>query len=117
MTSTGRARHAPRPGSPHSDLPRDELIRGGDGDIGYLQYGTFLGDNQTFAMFLGPPSWDQDFGPLRHDEIREAAGRSIRAIEPWLDPKHSVALTDIQPMASHENVLRHFVEAGAGDWP
>lgn len=95
-----------------SELPRDQLLRGGGGDLGYLQYGTFLGDNRTFAMFLGPPSWDQEFRPLRHNEVWEAAGRSIRAIEPWLDPEHSVALTDVQPMAGHQNVLRHFVEDG-----
>jgi 2-polyprenyl-6-methoxyphenol hydroxylase-like FAD-dependent oxidoreductase len=96
----------------HSSLNRDTLIRGGGADLGYMQYGTFLGDNHTFAMFFGPPSWDQEFKALRHSNVWEAVGGAIPAIAPWLDPDHSEALTDIQPMAGHQNVLRRFVEDG-----
>jgi len=97
---------------PHSDLERDELVRRGGFDLGYLQVGTFLGDNGTLAMFLGPPPWDQAFKPLRQNHVWQAAALAIPATAQWVDPAHSEPITDVQPMAGHQNVLRHFVVEG-----
>ena len=60
-----------------------------------MAYGTFLGDNRTLAMFLGPPPWDQSFKPLRHNHVWEAAAGAIPAIGPWIDPDESVPITDV----------------------
>lgn len=94
-----------------SDLDRNQLVRGA-ADLGYLSFGTFLGDNRTLAFFLGSPPWDTELKALRHNRAWEAAARSIPVIAPWIDPGHSAPVTDVQAMAGHQNVLRRFVADG-----
>jgi 2-polyprenyl-6-methoxyphenol hydroxylase-like FAD-dependent oxidoreductase len=95
-----------------SDLNPDELFRRGGGDLGYIAYGLFGGDNGTLALFLTPPPWDTPFKALRHEEVWEAVARAIPACAPWVDPQHTTPITGIQPMAGHQNVLRRFVVNG-----
>jgi 2-polyprenyl-6-methoxyphenol hydroxylase-like FAD-dependent oxidoreductase len=95
-----------------SNLNPDELFRRGGGDLGYIGYGLFGGDNRTLAVFLSPPPWDASLKALRHEPVWEAVGRAIPAVEPWVDPQHTTPITDVQPMAGHQNVLRRFVVDG-----
>ncbi len=95
-----------------SDLDPEELTRRGGGDLGYFQYGTFQGDNRTLAIFLNPPPWDTPFKALRHKHVFEAVARAIPAAAPWVDPQHTSPITDVQPMAGQQNVLRRFVVDG-----
>jgi 2-polyprenyl-6-methoxyphenol hydroxylase-like FAD-dependent oxidoreductase len=95
-----------------SDLDPGELFRRGGGDLGYIGYGLFGGDNRTLALFLSPPPWDTPFKALRHELVWEAAARAIPAAAPWIDPQHTTPITGVQPMAGHQNVLRQFVADG-----
>lgn len=90
----------------------DVRLRPVSGDLGYMAYAVGIGDLGTYPVVLQPPSWDKAFRMLRHDEVWEAAVRSIPELAPWIDPANAVALDAVQPMGGLRNVLRSFVADG-----
>lgn len=81
------------------------------GDLGYLKFGLFQGDNHTFSMTLACGSGD--------DELRSRLGRSdgfdraastIVDARPWLDPTVSRPITDTYVMARLLNRRRCFLD-------
>ena len=81
------------------------------GDLGYLKFGLFQGDNHTFSMTLACGSSD--------DELRSRLGRSdgfdraastIVDARPWLDPTMSRPITDTFVMARLLNRRRRFLD-------
>ena len=67
---------------------RDRPPRGGliGGDLGYLKYGVFVGDNDTFSITLAVPTDDRELRRrLTAPGAFEAAGRQLAAAADWLD--------------------------------
>ena len=56
------------------------------GDLGYLGFATFPGDNGTFAVTLAVPTGEPEWRVL-NDPVRfETAVASIPALRLWVDP-------------------------------
>jgi hypothetical protein len=51
--------------------PYSSLLGGPRGDLGYLAFATFLGDNRTFCVHIMVPPWDH--GPALGSRLPRAA--------------------------------------------
>lgn len=83
------------------------------GDLGYMKYGVFAGDNQTFSVTLATPTADEELRKLvSAAEGFDNCARQLVATEPWLDGR-AVALTDdVYMMAGLINRWRQHVVDG-----
>jgi flavin-dependent dehydrogenase len=90
--------------------PRSGLI---GGDLGYLKYGVFVGDNGTFSVTLAIPTDDDVLRRrLRDCETFDSTARRLVAAADWLDGR-SVPLADrVHTMAGLINRWREFVVDG-----
>ncbi len=90
--------------------PRDGPI---GGDLGYLKYAIFQGDNGTFSITLATPTED---GVLRTAlstlEAFDATATLLPATQAWVDPAISRPITGVHLMAGLLNRLRTFVVDG-----
>ena len=71
-----RRRRAPRPGPPLN--PR--------GDLGYMGFNTFRGDNRTFAVILLVPARDRELRALRDERAWMAACAAITPLDTMTSP-------------------------------
>ena len=83
----------------------------GAGDLGYIKYGVFPGDNGHFAIILCVP----DCEPALKDAVRDPATfdricRSIPGLEPWV--ARAEATTDSFGFGDIKAVWRHYVDNG-----
>ncbi len=93
----------------HDFPPRSGLI---GGDLGYLKYGVFVGDNRTFSLTLATPSDDDALRRiLTEPEAFEAAARSLDVAAPFVDGR-AEAITPVHVMAGLLNRWREFVVDG-----
>ena len=91
---------------PGHSLPDGPWLLGPRGDLGYLGFATFPGDNGTFAVLLAVPTGVGHWRALRDPEIFEAAAARIPALGAWLDPENVVAITAVMAMAGLRNSIR-----------
>lgn len=81
------------------------------GDLGYLKYGVFPGDNGNFAVILCLPIDEKTLRQaVLSPEGFDAIGRSIPGLAPWLDPEKIQPTTDSFGMGDIQAVWRHYVE-------
>ena len=81
------------------------------GDLGYLKYATFIGDNRTFSVTFATPVNDGELrARLLDDETFEQAGLVLPATQPWVDPERSEPITPVHVMAKLLNRIRGFVD-------
>ncbi len=91
---------------PGAEFPEgDRLVAG---DLTYLKYGVFWGDNGTFSVTLAAADTDKALRALRDAETFESATRAIPAAAPWLDGR-AEPITDVHSMAGLLNRRRRFV--------
>lgn len=76
------------------------------GDLGYMGFNTFRGDNRTFAVILLVPDRDRDLRVLRHEEAWTAACSAIRPLGDMISQRAARPLIDVMPMGGLANVLR-----------
>jgi len=89
--------------------PRSGLI---GGDLGYLKYGVFVGDNRTFSLTLATPSDDDTLRRILADPVAfETAARSLDVAAPFVDGR-AEAITPVHVMAGLLNRWREFVTDG-----
>lgn len=70
---------------PGVDPPGGPYILGGPrGDLGYLAYAVFLGDERTFCVVLMIPAGDEDFKALRTSEGHQAVSSRIPGLSDWV---------------------------------
>ena len=82
------------------------------GDLGYLKYAVFIGDNRTFSMTFAVDADDQELRSALGDVPGfDAAAAQLVAAHPWLDGR-SEPITDVHVMAGLRNRYRHFVVDG-----
>lgn len=83
------------------------------GDLGYLKYGVFVGDNGTFSVTLATPVEDDELRKLLADpEVFDATARELVATAPWLDGRAEPLSDDVHMMAGLLNRWRDFVVDG-----
>ena len=76
------------------------------GDLGYMGFNTFRGDNRTYAIILLVPAADRELRALRHEAAWMAACGSIRPLDVMTSPDHGTPITDVIPMGGLINVDR-----------
>ena len=93
-----------RPGAPP---PSDEgLIIG---DLGYLKYAVFVGDNRTFSVTFAVYSDDRELRQVLRPAPFTAAATTLAAVRPWIDADVAEPITDVEVMARLLNRRRRFV--------
>jgi len=80
------------------------------GDLGYLKYGVFAGDNRTFSVTLATPTADEELRKLVTDPfVFDTCARQLIATQQWLDGR-AVAIDDgVHVMAGLINRWRQHV--------
>jgi 2-polyprenyl-6-methoxyphenol hydroxylase-like FAD-dependent oxidoreductase len=89
-------------GAEHLDAP----ILNPRGDLGYMGFNTFRGDNRTFAVILLAPAADHDLRILRHEATWEACCAAITPLDVMTSPEHARPITGVMPMGGLMNVDR-----------
>ena len=83
------------------------------GDLGYLKYGVFIGDNDTFSITLATPTPDDELRKLLTDPgVFDAVGRQLVAAAPWLDGRSEPLSDQVHVMAGLYNRWRDYVRDG-----
>ena len=78
------------------------------GDLGYMGYTTFPGDNRTFAALLSVPPGQPSVRLLKENVAFDKAISLIPAITQWVDPEGVDPITDVMTMAGLRNSYREF---------
>ena len=87
--------------------PRSGLI---GGDLGYVKYGVFVGDNRTFSLTLAAPTADEELRKTLADPVKfDNAARELNVAEPFLDGRAEPLDDDVHVMAGLLNRWRDFV--------
>ncbi|MFS8098460.1 hypothetical protein LFM09_15115 [Lentzea alba] len=76
------------------------------GDLGYMGFNTFRGDNRTFAVILLVPTADHDLRVLRDNDTWMAAAGTITPLDVMTSPDHARPITDVLPMGGLANIDR-----------
>jgi 2-polyprenyl-6-methoxyphenol hydroxylase-like FAD-dependent oxidoreductase len=76
------------------------------GDLGYMGFNTFRGDNRTFAIILLAPAADRELRMLRDPGAWMAACGAIRPLDAMTAREHAEPITDVMPMGGLLNVVR-----------
>jgi 2-polyprenyl-6-methoxyphenol hydroxylase-like FAD-dependent oxidoreductase len=90
------------PGAEHLDAP----VLNPRGDLGYMGFNTFRGDNRTFAVILLAPAADHELRVLRHERAWEAACAAISPLDVMTSAEHARPITGVMPMGGLMNVDR-----------
>ena len=89
-------------GVEHLDAP----ILNPRGDLGYMAFNTFRGDNRTFAVILLVPAADHELRVLRHEHAWRAACAAITPLDVMTSADYGRPITDVMPMGGLMNVDR-----------
>lgn len=83
------------------------------GDLGYLKYGVFVGDNRTFSITLATPTTDDELRRLLADPlVFDDAAAHLTATAPWVDGRAEPITDEVHVMAGLLNRRRHYVVDG-----
>ena len=83
------------------------------GDLGYMKFAVFPGDNGTFSVTLATNNDDDVFRGLGKEELFDEVVKHLVPTAPWVDPAVSEPITPVHPMAKLLNRVRHVVRDGA----
>jgi 2-polyprenyl-6-methoxyphenol hydroxylase-like FAD-dependent oxidoreductase len=97
---------------PGLSRPEGPWLLGPRAELGYLETGTFWGDNRTFAFVQQIAANDKELRMLRHADKYMASLRSQGAIAPLIDDEISEPITPVLPMGQLRNTLKEFVMDG-----
>lgn len=83
------------------------------GDLGYVKYGIFVGDNDTFSVTLATPTDDQELRQRLSDPVTfDDAARNLVATAPWMDGRAEPITDGVHVMAGLLNRFRQYVVDG-----
>jgi 2-polyprenyl-6-methoxyphenol hydroxylase-like FAD-dependent oxidoreductase len=88
--------------------PYASLLGGPRGDLGYLAFATFLGDNRTFCLCVMAPPWDRAFRKLREPAAFHRVAVRLPGLAPWLAASNP--LSGVLPMGQLRNKLHDVVD-------
>jgi 2-polyprenyl-6-methoxyphenol hydroxylase-like FAD-dependent oxidoreductase len=83
------------------------------GDLGYMKFAVFPGDNGTFSVTLATNNDDEIFRQLGKEELFDEVVKHLVPTAPWVDPAVSEPITPVHPMAKLLNRVRKVVVDGA----
>ncbi len=89
-------------GAEHVEVP----LLNPRGDLGYMGFNTFRGDNRTFAVILLTPTADRGFRVLRDAGPWMAACAAIPPLDVMTAAAHAHPITQVMPMGGLMNVDR-----------
>ena len=89
-------------GVEHLDAP----ILNPRGDLGYMGFNTFRGDNRTLAVILLVPAGDRELRVLRHEPAWQAACSAITPLDVMTSTDYARPITGVMPMGGLMNVDR-----------
>ncbi|MCU0667853.1 MAG: FAD-dependent monooxygenase [Myxococcota bacterium] len=95
---------------PGVDRPNPDSVIGAD--LGYMKCGIFPGDSGTFSVTLAAAPDDDPLREVLNGPGFEAAARALPMVAEWVRPEVSTPISDVQGMASLNDVRRHLVENG-----
>lgn len=91
-----------------SEPPRG--TRPGAGDLGYLKFGVFPGDNGNFAIILCVPIAEEQIKKaVRNAELFDQICLNIPGLEPWLAGDRAEPTTQPFGIGDIQSVWRHFI--------
>ena len=83
------------------------------GDLGYLKYGVFVGDNRTFSVTLATPTDDEELRKRLADPVVfDECARQLVATAPWLDGRAEPITEQVHVMAGLLNRWRDHLPGG-----
>jgi 2-polyprenyl-6-methoxyphenol hydroxylase-like FAD-dependent oxidoreductase len=88
-------------------LPYASILGGPRGDLGYLAFAVFIGDNATFCLCVMAPAWEKEWRDLRDPAAFERVARELPGMAGWLDA--AAPITSVLPMGQLRNTLRETV--------
>lgn len=88
------------------ELPDGLWLLSPRGDLGYMAYATFPGDNRTFASVLAVPPGVPEWRRLKNPAVYQAAVARIPVLASWVDPEGVDPITEVLPMAGLRNSIR-----------
>lgn len=88
---------------PGKALPPGPFVLGPRGDLGFMGFATFPGDDGTFAALLAVPPGVPALKSLKDCEAFDAAVARIPALRTWVDPALVTPLTPVLAMAGLQN--------------
>src|SRR3954453_7447541 len=89
-------------GVEHMDAP----LLNPRGDLGYMGFNTFRGDNRTYAVIVLAPAADRELRVLRHEQAWMAACAAIKPLDAMTSADYGRPITDVMPMGGLMNVDR-----------
>ena len=93
------------------DPPYASVLAGPRGDLGYLAYAVFVGDNRTFCLCIMPPPRDRSFRSLRHPDAFMRVARLLPGVADWIDQDAALPVTPVLPMGQVSNAVRRYMTA------
>jgi len=95
-----------------SEPPRDSKDRAA-GDLGYIKFGVFPGDNGNFAVIVCVHNDETDLREaVRDGKTFDTICRSIPGLAPWVQPGKAIATTKPFGIGDIRAVWRHYVPDG-----
>jgi 2-polyprenyl-6-methoxyphenol hydroxylase-like FAD-dependent oxidoreductase len=91
---------------PECELPDGPWMLGPRGDLGFLGFNTFMGDNGTFAVLLAVPPGGPHWRSLKNVDVWMKVVESIPSLYSWINSEMSTPITDVLTMAGLANSLR-----------
>lgn len=86
----------------------------GAGDLGFLKYGVFAGDNRHFSVTLACPEIETDLRvALPRPEVFDGACALMPGTAVWMDPARAEPASKVFAMGALKNAWRSFVVDGA----
>ena len=89
-------------GVDHLDGP----LLGPRGDLGYMGFNTFRGDNRTFSVIVLTPAGDRELRALRDDALFMRTCSQIRPLDVMTAPDYARPITPVMPMGGLQNIDR-----------
>jgi 2-polyprenyl-6-methoxyphenol hydroxylase-like FAD-dependent oxidoreductase len=86
---------------------------GATGDLGYLKFGVFPGDNGCFSITLCAPEVEEEMRKAIVDpETFDAICRELPGVAPWIEPERTEATTRVFGMGQLESRWRDYAPNG-----
>ncbi len=90
---------------PGRELPDGPWLLGPRGDLGYMGYSTFPGDNRTFAAVLAIPTGVADLKLFKDERAFEVGVQQLPLLSSWASSELAEPITPVLAMGGLQNSL------------
>lgn len=94
------------------DTPEPNALPFNGGELGYMKFAVFRGDNRTFSVTLAYGTEDADMQSLREQGRFDKATSIVKTIDDWTRAEVSEPISTVHYMGGLINRMRWFVEDG-----